>query len=254
MGVNGHANGEAELSEVRRVPLSYDANNSEESARQLVLAVCPAWAGDSSNIKFERCKDGITNTLLHVSNERAGLSREQVEGDTLLLRAYGHGTQVLIDRQRELENHELLMKHGLAPELLGRFDNGMLYRYIRGSVTSVKDLRKPAVRSAVARRLAEWHATIPCLPRSSGAHSNGHRSNGSDGEIGHRPGSMDNVAPGKPAPNMWTVMQKWILALPIKTDTQRERQAQLQDELVELIKDLSQRPGLGKNGVRSTLL
>jgi ethanolamine kinase len=260
MSVNGQANGEVELPQVRHILLSYDANNSDESARRLVLAVCPTWAGENSNIKFERCKDGITNTLLKVSNEVPGLSGEAVEGDALLLRAYGHGTQVLIDRRRELENHELLMRHGLAPELLARFNNGMIYRYIRGTVTSVKDLRKPAVLVAVARRLAQWHATIPCLPRSSLAHPNGngdgngnsHYSNGSDGKLGPRRDSMDNVAPGKPAPNCWTVMQKWIWALPTETDAQRQRQGQLQDELLGLIKDLSQRAGLGKNGVSVT--
>jgi ethanolamine kinase len=260
MGANGQANGGGlELPQIRHISHSYDTHNPDESARQLILAVRPLWAGQESNIKVERCKDGITNTLLKVSLELPGQPKDQVEADTLLLRAYGHGTQVLIDRRRELENHELLMVHGLAPELLARFDNGMLYRYIHGTVTSVKDLRKPAVLSAVARRLAEWHATIPCLPRRStevqyngNGNGNGHPGNGSNGKHGLRRDSMDDVAPGKPAPNLWTVMQKWIWALPAATDAQRERQGQLQRELLGLVKNLSQRPGLGKNGVRAT--
>jgi len=58
-----------------------------------------------------------------------------------------------------------------------------------------------------------------------------------------------NAAPGRPAPNMWTVMQKWILALPADTPAQRERQALLQRELEDLVKQLSQRPGLGRDGL-----
>jgi ethanolamine kinase len=46
-------------------------------------------------------------------------------------------------------------------------------------------------------------------------------------------------------------MQKWIFALPTDTDAQRQRQALLQAELKEMVQKLSQRPGLGKNGVRS---
>jgi len=49
------------------------------------------------------------------------------------------------------------------------------------------------------------------------------------------------------------VMQKWIYALPTDTDQKRERQARLQTELNKLIKDLSQRPGLGENGVSPSL-
>lgn len=44
-------------------------------------------------------------------------------------------------------------------------------------------------------------------------------------------------------------MQKWILALPTNTDAQRERQTLLQHELEEMIQKLSQRPGLGQNGL-----
>ena len=44
-------------------------------------------------------------------------------------------------------------------------------------------------------------------------------------------------------------MQKWILALPTKAEAQRTRQADLQKELTRLIAELSQRPGLGVNGV-----
>jgi ethanolamine kinase len=60
---------------------------------------------------------------------------------------------------------------------------------------------------------------------------------------------IDSTAPGKPPPNVWTTMQKWIFALPTDTDAQRERQALLQEELKQMVKKLSQRPGLGKNGV-----
>jgi ethanolamine kinase len=61
--------------------------------------------------------------------------------------------------------------------------------------------------------------------------------------------AVDGIAPGKPTPNVWTVMQKWIFALPTDTVAQRERQAELQRELKWLVAELSQREGLGKNGV-----
>lgn len=253
------ANSKIDLPLVRFIDLAYDPHESSKSALQLVLAVRPDWNGHESTIMFERCKEGITNTLLKVVNKKAGASTDDLEKDVMLLRAYGHGTHVLIDREREAENHELLMGHGLAPDLIARFRNGMLYRYIRGTVTSVEDLQRPEVYSAVARRLAEWHATIPCLPGKTIVPTLGDRNGTSDGEVDshrkentllrQRRESIDQSAPGKPSPNLWTVMQKWILALPNETEAQRERQGKLQGELDLLIKELSQRPGLGKNGV-----
>jgi ethanolamine kinase len=61
--------------------------------------------------------------------------------------------------------------------------------------------------------------------------------------------AIDNVAPGKHAPNIWTVMQNWIYALPTGSDAEKLRQANLQKELTRLVAEFSNRPGLGENSV-----
>ncbi|KAM0353735.1 hypothetical protein ACHAP4_007987 [Fusarium culmorum] len=240
--------------------LAYDNNESHDSALKLILTLMPDWASEDSDVDFVRFTDGITNTLLKAINRRPGMSKLDVDRDSILLRAYGHGTAVLIDREREAENHELLMKHGLATQLLARFKNGMMYRYILGKPARAQDLCEPLILSAIARRLAHWHATVPCLPDPNHARDDKHV-NGNASTNGHANGcvngdgdksrqeQIDSTAPGKPPPNMWTTMQKWIFALPTDTEAQRERQALLQAELEEMVKKLSQRPGLGKNGL-----
>lgn len=240
--LNGLSNGV--LGHVRFIPLSYDPHTADDSARNLVLELRPEWAHPDSKLEFVRFTDGITNTLLKAVNRAPGLSKDDIDNEAVLLRAYGNGTDVLIDRQRETQNHELLMQYGLAPELLARFNNGMMYRFIRGRVTSPADLRVPSIYRAVARRLAQWHAVVPCIQETCAEKS------GVDGPFnGSYEAAVDHVAPGKPSPNVWTVMQKWILALPTETESQRVRQATLQKELARLVAELSQRPGLGKNGV-----
>lgn len=258
-GENGiHKDGESNGANhhIRYIPLSYESAKSQESARRLVLAIRPDWDGPGSNIEFVRFTEGITNTLLKAVNKRPGLSRDDVDKEAILLRAYGHGTDIIIDRHRETQNHELLMRYGLAPELLARFENGMMYRFIQGTVTHPDDLRKPVIYKAVARRLAEWHGVVPCIPGRTGHSRKNSRADGApapavecnlDPEQFQR--ALDSVAPGKPPPNIWTVMQKWIFALPSDTEAQRARQASLQKELRTLVSELSQRPGLGKNGV-----
>jgi len=240
--------------QIRYVPLSYSSDDSDGSALRIVLAIRPEWTDATSKIEFVRFTDGITNTLLKAVNKRPGLSKEEVDKEAILLRAYGNGTDLIIDRHRETQNHELLGKFGLAPELLARFENGMLYRFIRGTVTHPEDLRKPAIYKAVARRLAEWHARVPCIGGRTGHSRKNSKADGfpvpastlGDAEFQT---AIDNVAPGKPPPNVWTVMQKWIFALPTDTEAQRARQAELQKELTLCVSEFSQRPGLGVNAV-----
>ncbi|KAK1963739.1 choline/ethanolamine kinase [Colletotrichum sublineola] len=243
---NGHPNGLA-LPNVRTLPLFYDSEDSQQSATRLILTVRPDWASDDSNIEFVRFTDGITNTLLKAINKRNGWSKEDIDREAILLRAYGNGTAVLIDREREAQNHELLMQYGLAPELLARFQNGMLYRFIKGSVTAPEDLRKPAIYRAVASRLAQWHATVPCITQPTSVDGQA-KENGANGHEDPE-AIIDNAAPGKPVPNLWTVMQKWILALPTNTQVQRDRQDKLQEEFEYIVKEFSQRPGLGVDGL-----
>lgn len=240
---------------VRFIPLTYNQTESQTSALRLILTLRPEW--EAGKIEFVRFTDGITNTLLKVVNKIPGASDEEIDKEAILLRAYGQGSDLLIDREREAQNHELLMQYQLAPLLLARFHNGMLYKFIRGAVTSPADLRREDIYRAVARRLAEWHAVVPCIstPRAPlPAEINGSEHFGISAPTSSRKdpaiqNAIDNVAPGKPAPNCWTVMQKWIYALPTGSDEQRSRQASLQKELTRMVAEFSSRPGLGENGV-----
>ncbi|KAL2888742.1 putative ethanolamine kinase [Ceratocystis lukuohia] len=230
------------------LPLSYDSHNSEASSIELIKAIEPDWVSADGNklndgVKIVRCTDGITNTLLKIINTANGTrSADEADKHAFLLRAYGNGTDVIIDREREAENHELLMRHGLAPELLARFQNGMLYRYIRGTVTHPEDLRRPEIFTAVARRLAEWHATVPCIAAKDSGKTATNTTIPTQGRA-------RSATSGKPVPNMWTVLQKWILALPTQTDSQKKNQSTLQAEFEWLRELLGGRPTLGENGL-----
>jgi ethanolamine kinase len=231
---------------IRFIPLAYSSQDSRASALKLIYALMPHWAVDDAHVDLIRFTDGITNTLLKAVNRRPGLTKADIDREAVLLRAYGNCTDILIDREREAANHELLMKYGLAPDLLARFENGMLYRYISGTVAQPENLSEPKVVLAVAQHLAKWHALVPCLPDSR--FSNGH-TNGANGTNGHANGGSALAVPGKPSPNVWTTMRKWILALPTDDEPKRQRKQQLQEELEQMIERLSQRPGLGRDGV-----
>ncbi|KAI9758160.1 MAG: hypothetical protein M1835_000621 [Candelina submexicana] len=244
---------------LRHIPSFYNHNDSQASALRLILTLFPDWEQSEGKIEFVRFKDGITNTLLKAIKGRPGYTEEDIDKEAVLLRAYGNGTEVLIDRDREAISHSLLAQHNLAPPLLARFQNGLLYRFIRGRACISEDLTKENVWRAVARRLAQWHAKLPVISTSEVGGPEEHQYSGEDLPQSFSPSrsrkcpenetAVREIAPGKPLPNLWTVLQKWILVLPVGSDSELERQATLQTELKRLVVEFGDTPGLGKEGL-----
>jgi ethanolamine kinase len=83
----------------RYIPLSYSHADSQASALRLILTLNPDWEGPGNKIEFVRFTDGITNTLLKIINLKPGLTEEQIDNEAVLMRAYGNGTEILIDRE-----------------------------------------------------------------------------------------------------------------------------------------------------------
>lgn len=108
-----------------------------------------------------------------------------------------------------------------------------MYSFIPGEACTAQDLAREDVWRGVARRLAEWHG-VP-LPRSYFAEN---ETNGINGTYVNGEAKSFKSVKIKPTPNIWTVMQKWIDALPTSTEAERTRQAQLQLEFDKSFQEL----------------
>lgn len=124
MGSSNNVNGVTPA--LRHIPLSYVPADSQASALRLILTLNPDWEGPGNKIEFVRFTDGITNTvclstrasprqaakpfkpalltdstaqLLKIINRKSGLTDEQIDNEAVLMRAYGNGTEILIDRE-----------------------------------------------------------------------------------------------------------------------------------------------------------
>lgn len=144
----------------------------------------------------------------------------------------------------------MLATHKLAPPLFARFENGLLYKFIEGTVCSPADLRRQEIWRGVARRLAQWHATLPIASLITEIPND--QSSSSSSPPSHRRKSswllaVDNITPDKPSPNLWTVMQKWIHSLPQETEDEKRRKERLQNELVWIVSLLGSTPGISEN-------
>lgn len=162
-----------------------------------------------------------------------GWNQHQIDEEAILLRAYGNNTAVLIDREREARSHSQLANCGLAPDLLARFNNGLLYRFIEGSPCTPEDLRRHHVWPATARRLGQWHAILPVSVAVSAVTPE-------DAQYE----TLNALLPGKPIPNVWTVMRRWIDALPTGSLAERKQKASLEFEVEDAARKLSDTQGL----------
>ncbi|KAI9754645.1 MAG: hypothetical protein M4579_004608 [Chaenotheca gracillima] len=237
----------APMAQLRQLPLSYNNAESHTSALRLIFSLFPEWETEEGEIEFTRFTDGITNTLLKAIKKRPGASEKELDEDAVLLRAYGNNTDILIDREKEATSHALLSQRNLAPKLLARFQNGLLYRFIRGRACAPADLIREPVWRGVARRLGQWHASLPTDAAPAPATPSSDESGRPKDAAALK--AIASIAPTKPQPNVWSVMQKWVLALPANTSEEQKRKDMLQKELLKTSEELCDVSTLGKEGL-----
>lgn len=226
------------------LPMTFDNSDADNSAMKLAYAFNPSWKEEPGEVEIVRFTDGITNTLSKATKKWPGKSESENDDGAILMRAYGNGTEVLINRDREMRAHNLLASMGLAPPLLARFENGLMYRFVQGDVCSPEDLRKPEVYRQVAKLLGQWHGSLPISAITSTPDLND--------EAQKKHCGLKDGKQTRPMPNVWSVMQQWIDALPNNTPEEKERNKTLNTELEELSTRFGETPGLdGKDYIFS---
>ncbi|KAK3074367.1 hypothetical protein LTS18_014264, partial [Coniosporium uncinatum] len=58
--------------------------------------------------------------------------------------------------------------------------------------------------------------------------------------------NVEGLTPGKPVPNIWTVIQSWIMALPTASEAQKQRRDRLRKELKWVLTKLGDCSGVGE--------
>lgn len=132
------------------LPEWYVELDTKEIAVDNVVKLVKQVTGKDSDVKVIDLRGGITNRLL----------KAEQDGLKLLVRAFGRGTDTFIDREREFLVHQQLYDLGLASKLYCKFGNGLMYGYVPGRTTQPFELSNEKVMINVARRLAQWHASL----------------------------------------------------------------------------------------------
>jgi len=88
------------------------------------------WAtAADSDLEVQVIKGGITNSLWKVTNTKP---MERDEG-SVLVRLFGDGSDILIDRARDEVIFERMSRFGYGPRLYGRFEGGRVEEYLEDS-------------------------------------------------------------------------------------------------------------------------
>lgn len=77
--------------------------------------------------------------------------------DCVLVRVYGERTELLVDRENEVRNFQLLRAHGCAPKLYCTFQNGLCYEYMQGVALGPEHIREPRLFRLIALEMAKIH-------------------------------------------------------------------------------------------------
>ncbi|XP_076748938.1 ethanolamine kinase 1 isoform X2 [Xylocopa sonorina] len=79
----------------------------------------------------------------------------------VLVRVYGHKTDLLINRKDETRNIRILNKAGFTHSIYATFNNGLAYQFIEGNTLTIETVRDPYVYTLIAKRMAEMHKLKP---------------------------------------------------------------------------------------------
>ncbi|KAH6877096.1 kinase-like domain-containing protein [Thelonectria olida] len=189
----------------------FDTADAEASALELAPFLFRTGQPSEGQIRVKTLTEGTTNALFKVSDEKTG---PQSQPENVLIKVYGEGTEITIDRNKEIKLHSILAKHNLAPSLLLRFANGHAYQFLEGTACSVEDLANERIWRGVAREFANWHAVLPTVDL----------------------GVPDRIVDFEPS--IWSTARKWLNALPTETEKQRTKKGLLHDEFQHLVREM----------------
>lgn len=141
------------------IDITIEENEVMKGAIEIVKIIRPSWPAPDQ-LLCKEFKDGITNKLV-------GIWYADHYNEMILIRVYGHKTDLFIDRKAETRNIRILNKAGYTHSIYATFNNGLAYEFVEGETLTIKTVRNPVVYQLVAKRMAQMHKLKPFLHEMS---------------------------------------------------------------------------------------
>ena len=78
--------------------------------------------------------------------------------EMILVRVYGHNSELMIDRKSEIRNMRLLHANDCGSELHASFKNGLAYQFLPGTTLDLETVVDPYIYPLIARACAKMHS------------------------------------------------------------------------------------------------
>ncbi|EEU37151.1 uncharacterized protein NECHADRAFT_37289 [Fusarium vanettenii 77-13-4] len=183
----------------------FDKDDAKGSSLRLSEFLFPDALQVEERLEVKPLTQGTTNGLYKVTYRPVDAGDASAH-DAVLVKVYGDGTDITIDRNKELKVHQLLAENKLSSSPLVRFANGHAYQFIHGRTCSVSDMANPVIYRGVARELARWHATLPIVEPKDPQKGLEHE------------------------PSVWATAKKWLDAIPSQPKRSKADKALLREQ------------------------
>jgi ethanolamine kinase len=137
------------MGDLPRLPLRLPDDPPPALLLHAARGLAPGWE-DAQHAQVEAVEGGITNLLFRLSS----LGRP-----TVLVRRYGHNTELVIDREAENALFARLSALGVSPPLHGLLENGRVEGWLDGHrAMTPAEMAAPEHQHNIARALRRWHS------------------------------------------------------------------------------------------------
>ncbi|XP_053383984.1 ethanolamine kinase 1-like [Mercenaria mercenaria] len=138
-------------------PMKIQENNCCEEVLSVLKSVRPSWFDneEAKSLKSKVFTGGISNQLYGYYQDG------HFKDDVVLMRIYGSGTELMIDRDLEKQNIQILSAAGKSQPLYAAFDNGLVYGFAQGVTLDENTVRDERIRKLIAEEMIEVHAVRP---------------------------------------------------------------------------------------------
>jgi hypothetical protein len=139
------------------VPVSHQDLEFQHAALAVVSQIVVGWSDLlRSEMKVVEIRGGLTNVLYAIENTR--------NGEKVLMRIFGLGTDLFIDRSIENLVFAHLSQQGMAPVFHGLFENGRIEGFLTARNLIPEEMCDPKVASHAAYAMAQLHMQAVPLP------------------------------------------------------------------------------------------
>jgi len=150
-------------SKILAVTVTYEDDESKlfQSMKDVVRIIVSSWSVLSNDdIIVSKLSGGITNIiyLLRKNNNDSNNINTTMNPNAVIVRIYGDGTDIVIDRNTENNVFASLSSLRIGPIYYGRFQNGRVEGYLSARSLTMEEMCDPSLHPRTAYAIAQLHS------------------------------------------------------------------------------------------------